>query len=45
MKNGVKYGKMETAKEMMKNNINIEIIKKCTGLGIRELEKVLAKKY
>ena len=40
---GIKHGKLETAKEMMKNNINIEIIKKCTGLGIKELEKMLAK--
>lgn len=39
MKRGIKNGKIVTAKAMMKNNISIEIIEKCTGLNRKEFCK------
>ena len=39
-KNGVVEGKKQIAKEMLKNNIDIEIIIKCTGLSKKEIEKL-----
>ena len=37
MKEGMKKGKIITAKEMFKQKIDINIISKCTGLSIKEL--------
>ncbi len=42
MKNGVKYGKLETAREMMKDNVKFEIIERYTGLKKEELNKLFA---
>ncbi len=42
--NGERKGKIETAIAMMKNNINREIIAKCTGLNEKELDKVFSQK-
>ena len=39
IKRGIKNGKLETAKAMIKNNISIEIIEKCTGLNRKEFCK------
>ena len=41
---GEKHGKMKTAIEMMKNNISMDIIAKCTGLNEKELEELLLEK-
>ena len=42
MKNGVKYGKVETAKAMIKDNVKFEIIERYTGLKKEELNKLYA---
>ena len=39
IKRGIKDGKLETAKAMIKNNISIEIIEKCTGIDRKEFCK------
>ena len=39
-KRGVKRGILETAKNMLKNNIDIAIIQKCTGLSLNEVKKL-----
>ena len=41
---GEKDGRIKTAIELMKNNINIDIIVKCTGLNKSDLEKLLLEK-
>ena len=42
---GIKNGRMEslieTAKNMLKNNIDISIIQKCTGLSLNEVKRIL----
>ena len=37
---GKKEGKRETAVEMLKNNINRQLIIKCTGLTNEEIQKI-----
>ena len=37
---GVKKGLIETAKQMIKNNIDINIIQKCTGLSLNEVKRL-----
>ena len=37
---GVKKGLIETAKQMIKNNIDINIIQKCTGLSLKEVKRL-----
>ena len=37
---GIEIGKRETAIEMLKNNINRQLIIKCTGLSEKELDKI-----
>ena len=39
---GEKRGKIETARAMFKNNIKREIIAKCTGINVKELDKLLS---
>ena len=39
-KRGVKRGILETAKNMLKNNIDIAIIQKCTGLSLNEVKRL-----
>ena len=41
---GEREGRIKTAIELMKNNINIDIIVKCTGLNKKELEELLLEK-
>ena len=41
---GKEESKIETAIEMMKNNISLDIIAKCTGLSEQELEELLLEK-
>lgn len=41
---GIKRGKLETAMALMKNNVKREIIEKCTGLSVIELEKLSTQK-
>ena len=41
---GEAHGRIKIATEMMKNNINIDIIVKCTGLNKKELEKLFLEK-
>ena len=40
LKNGKKEEKMEIAKKLLKNNIDIEIIIKSTGLTKEDIEKL-----
>mgnify|MGYP004509572449 FL=1 len=35
-----KHGIIETAKQMIKNNIDINIIQKCTGLSLNEVKRL-----
>ena len=37
---GMKRGILETAKNMLKNNIDIGIIQKCTGLSLNEVKRL-----
>ena len=37
---GVRDNKIETAKNMLKENISIDIISRVTGLDIKEIEKL-----
>ena len=39
-KRGVKRGILETAKNMLKNNIDVSIIQKCTGLSLNEVKRL-----
>ena len=41
---GEKQGKIKTAIEMVKNNISMDIIAKCTGLSKKELDKLVLEK-
>ena len=43
-KRGEKQGKIKTAIEMVKNNISMDIIAKCTGLSKKELDKLVLEK-
>jgi len=40
LEQGEKQEKQKIAKEMLKNNVDMEIIKKCTGLSAEEIEKL-----
>ena len=40
IKQGIKENKLETAKNMLKENIGIDIISRVTGLDIKEIEKL-----
>ena len=40
IKQGIKENKLETAKNMLKENISIDIISRVTGLDIKEIEKL-----
>ena len=40
MKKGIKEKAIETAKNMLKENISIDIISRVTGLDIKEIEKL-----
>lgn len=42
LKNGMNKEKIEIAKKMIKENIDIEIIKKVTGLTNMDIEKIYA---
>ena len=37
---GIKEGKLETARAMMQNHIAPELIAQCTGLSIEDLKKM-----
>ena len=41
---GVKHGKMdaiiEVAKSLLKENISLDVISKCTGLSLEKIEKI-----
>ena len=43
-KHGEKRGRIKTAIEMVKNNISMDIIAKCTGLSKKELEELIFEK-
>ena len=38
--NGVNHEKTEIAKNMLKENITLDVISKCTGLSLEEIEKI-----
>ena len=40
MKKGIKENKLETAKNMLNKGLDIELISECTGLDIKEIEKL-----
>ena len=44
IKRGIKDGKLETAKAMIKDNVKFEIIERYTGLRKEELNKLYAEK-
>lgn len=44
MKRGIKNGKLETAKAMIKDNVKFEIIERYTGVKKEELNKLYAEK-
>jgi predicted transposase/invertase (TIGR01784 family) len=42
---GVKVGKLETAKELLKNGVDINIIARATGFSREEIEKLVDKAH
>ena len=44
IKRGIKNGKLETAKAMIKDNVKFEIIERYTGLRREEINKLCAEK-
>ncbi len=40
MEQGMKQEKIEIAKNMLKKNMEIDLISSCTGLSIEEIEKL-----
>ena len=40
LKEGANTKAIETAKNMLKNNLDIEMVHKCTGLSLQEIEAI-----
>jgi len=45
LEQGIEEGKIETAKELIKNGIDIDIIARSTGFSKKEIKKLAAKTH
>lgn len=41
IEHGIEHEKLETAKKMLKNNIDVNMIKKCTGLSLQTIKSLV----